>query len=137
MREGLKSFIIYSKHSFVQYGTISDHHLSDNMSCVEIFKLKNFFSWSCIFFLPGLCLFFFFYHLFLFLFQSHSNVIQIKSKPGLLVTLTYNLQTLSLPWVTKTEFLLTMSTRWVLRIKKNINLWITSWSNTKFSELRW
>ena len=29
----------------------------------------------------------------------------------------------------------TISTRWVMRIKKNINLVIISWSNTKFSEL--
>ena len=98
MREGLKRVLLYtSKHTFVQYGTISDHHLSDNMSCVEIFKLKNFFHDHAF----SLCLAYVFliYHLFLFLFlfQSHSNVIQIKSKPGLLATLTYNLQTLSLP----------------------------------------
>ena len=29
----------------------------------------------------------------------------------------------------------TISTRWVMRIRKNINLGIISWSNTKFSEL--
>ena len=29
----------------------------------------------------------------------------------------------------------TISTRWVIRIKKNINLGIIGWSNTKFSEL--
>ena len=29
----------------------------------------------------------------------------------------------------------TISTRWVMRIKKNINLGMISWSNTKFSEL--
>ena len=29
----------------------------------------------------------------------------------------------------------TISTRWVMRIKKNINLGIIGWSNTKFSEL--
>ena len=46
--------------------------------------------------------------------------------------------TLKLPWVTKTEFLLTItiqSPAQVMRIKKNINLGIISWSNTKFSEL--
>ena len=29
----------------------------------------------------------------------------------------------------------TISTRWVMGIRKNINLGIISWSNTKFSEL--
>ena len=29
----------------------------------------------------------------------------------------------------------TISIRWVLRIEKNINLWIINWSNTKFLEL--
>ena len=29
----------------------------------------------------------------------------------------------------------TISTTWVMRMKKNINLGIISWSNTKFSEL--
>ena len=41
--------------------------------------------------------------------------------------------TLSLPQVTKTEFLLTISSRQVMRIEKNINHGIISWSNTKFS----
>ena len=31
----------------------------------------------------------------------------------------------------------TKSTKWVMRIKKNINLETTSWSNTKFSDLAW
>ena len=61
MREGLKRVLLNtSKHSFVQYGTISDHHLSDNMSCVEIFKLKKFFhdhAFSLC--LAYVCLFFF------------------------------------------------------------------------------
>ena len=43
--------------------------------------------------------------------------------------------TFYLPWVTKTEFLLTISSRQVMRIKKNIDKGIISWSNTKFSKL--
>ena len=98
MREGLKRVLLYtSKHTFVQYGTISDHHLSDNMSCVEIFKLKKKIFHDHAFSLCLAYVCFFFLSFISFFFQSHSNVIQIKSKPGLLATLTYNLQTLSLP----------------------------------------
>ena len=43
--------------------------------------------------------------------------------------------TFYLPWVTKTEFLLTISSRQVMRIMKNIDKGIISWSNTKFSKL--
>ena len=71
MREGLKRVLLYtSKHTFVQYGTISDHHLSDNMSCVEIFKLKKKIFHDHAFSLCLAYVCFFFYHLFLF-FSNH------------------------------------------------------------------
>ena len=47
----------------------------------------------------------------------------------------FNSLTLELPWVTKREFLLTISTRQVMRIKKNINLGVINKYYIKFSEL--
>ena len=42
--------------------------------------------------------------------------------------------TLQLPWMFKTEFLITILIL-VMRIKKNINKGILNWSNTKFSKI--
>ena len=41
-----------------------------------------------------------------------------------------------LPWVTKTEFLLTILSRQEMSLKKNINNGIINWSNTKFSKVK-
>ena len=43
-------------------------------------------------------------------------------------------KTLGQPWVTKTEFVHSISSRNVMSMVKNINLGITIWSNTRFSE---
>ena len=66
------------------------------------------------------------------------NVVRIKTKKWHMrhnqVSLTF--LTLQLPWVTKTEFLPTISNQHqLMRIKKNINEGIINWSNNKFSKI--
>ena len=59
--------------------------------------------------------------------------IKCKCDQGMILGHLQWLITLSLLWVTKTEFLLRISSKQVMGIKKTIYKEIVSWSNTKFS----
>ena len=59
--------------------------------------------------------------------------IKCKCDQGMILGHQQWLITLSLLWVTKTEFFLSISSKQVMGIKKTIYKEIVSWSETKFS----